>query len=409
MSDFSTNLILPYLQPAQAQKHITLNETLLRLDALVQGAVETRFLAAQPSSPVDGARYILPSGKTGADWGAMADHALAYWRDGVWEEIAPRSGFALFVRDEGRLVAFDGARWNAIGGETPNLLINGGFSVWQRGTNFSSVASGTYVADRWRTAASAMTVSRASDAPTGAPYALEANASGAWTIAQRIERASAIGLVGERLAVAFWAKSVSGSGALSVALASANADDDFSATTAIQTITLANPGATWTRFIAVFDALPSGVAHGVQLSVSRASGACRIAGVQAHKGADAPAFSVRAPAQEIALCQRYFEKSHNMATAPGGAPGGGNCSATVGAPGSSAYATLAFKVQKRVTPTFAVFDGLGASAKVSYYDTAWRNGGTPSVATANEAGFFVQGNIAGSLILNFDWTASAEL
>ena len=62
-----------------------------------------------------------------------------------------------------------------------------------------------------------------------------------------------------------------------------------------------------------------------------------------------------------------------------------------------------------MTPTFTVFDGAGASAKVSYYDTAWRNGGTPSVTTANEAGFFVQGNIAGSLILNFDWTASAEL
>lgn len=409
MSDFSTNLILPYLQPAQAQKHITLNETLLRLDALVQGAVETRFLAAQPSSPVDGARYILPPGKTGAAWGAMADHALAYWRDGVWEEIAPRSGFALFVRDENRLVAFDGARWNAVGGETPNLLINGGFGVWQRGTSFSSVASGTYVADRWRTGVSAMTVARATDAPTGAPYSLEASAAGAWTIAQRIERAACIAAVGQRVAVAFWAKSVSGSGALTASLASANADDDFSATTAIQTVTLSGLDGTWRRFLAVFDPLPSGAAHGLELSIARASGACRIALVQAHVGPDAPAFPHRAPAQELALCQRYFEKSHALATAPGGAPGAGNCSATIGAPSSAAYTTLSFKVQKRAAPTFTVFDGAGTAGKLSYFDTLWRNAGSPTVASAGEGGFFLQGNIAGSLIVNFDWTASAEL
>ena len=30
-----------------------------------------------------------------------------------------------------------------------NLIINGGFDVWQRGTSFSGVSSGTYHADRW--------------------------------------------------------------------------------------------------------------------------------------------------------------------------------------------------------------------------------------------------------------------
>jgi hypothetical protein len=115
------------------------------------------------------------------------------------------------------------------------------------------------------------------------------------------------------------------------------------------------------------------------------------------------------PATEIALCQRYFEKSHNLAIAPGNAPGAGNCAVSVGAPAASAYATLAFKVNKRVAPVFSVFDGAGTAGKISYYDTAWRNGGAPTVATANEAGYFVQGNVGGSLIVNFDWTANAEL
>jgi hypothetical protein len=76
MSDQSTNLSLPFLQPAQAQKHVTVNESLLRLDAIVQLSVVSATTSAQPGSPVDGAMYILPSGKTGAAWGAMANEAL---------------------------------------------------------------------------------------------------------------------------------------------------------------------------------------------------------------------------------------------------------------------------------------------------------------------------------------------
>lgn len=83
MSDQSSNLGLPYLQPAQAQKHVTVNESLLCLDAVVQLSVVSATTSAQPGSPGDGAVYILPAGKTGAAWGGMANEALAYWRDGV--------------------------------------------------------------------------------------------------------------------------------------------------------------------------------------------------------------------------------------------------------------------------------------------------------------------------------------
>ena len=92
MSDTSSNLILPYLAAGQAQKHVTVNETIQRLDALVQLAVASATTSAQPASPADGALYVLPAGKTGADWDAMGDSALAYYRDGAWEEIAPREG-----------------------------------------------------------------------------------------------------------------------------------------------------------------------------------------------------------------------------------------------------------------------------------------------------------------------------
>ena len=111
MSDTSPNLILPYLAAGQAQKHVTVNETIQRLDALVQLAVVSATTSAEPASPADGAVYILPAGKTGAAWGAMADAALAYYRDGAWEEIAPREGWLAVVKDGDQLLHYAGAAW----------------------------------------------------------------------------------------------------------------------------------------------------------------------------------------------------------------------------------------------------------------------------------------------------------
>src|SRR6185437_8122446 len=39
-----------------------------------------------------------------------------------------------------------------------NIIDNGGFEIWQRGTTFNSVASGTYTADRWSTDVSGATL-----------------------------------------------------------------------------------------------------------------------------------------------------------------------------------------------------------------------------------------------------------
>ncbi len=93
----SANLMLPYLAPGQAQKHVTVNESLRRLDAVVQLAVVSANVDAQPESPTDGAVFILPPGKTGAAWGPMANHALAYYRDGAWEQVTPREGWLAYA------------------------------------------------------------------------------------------------------------------------------------------------------------------------------------------------------------------------------------------------------------------------------------------------------------------------
>jgi len=109
----TANLVLPFLAVGQAQKHVTVNETLRKLDAIVQLSVVSATTAAEPASPSEGAVYIVPPGKTGAHWSAYANHALAYYRDGAWVEIAPREGWLAFVKDAGRMLAYRGAAWSS--------------------------------------------------------------------------------------------------------------------------------------------------------------------------------------------------------------------------------------------------------------------------------------------------------
>lgn len=114
MTEHSTRINLSYLQPAQAQKHVTVNESLRMLDALVQLAVVSATVSAQPASPVDGDCYILPAGKSGTAWGAMADGAIAQYTDGAWFSHAPREGWIAHVNDTDQMLVYSGSAWSAL-------------------------------------------------------------------------------------------------------------------------------------------------------------------------------------------------------------------------------------------------------------------------------------------------------
>ena len=58
MTDTSPILAMPYIQPSQAQKHVTHNEALSLLDVIVQLAVESAVLATPPATAVEGDRYM---------------------------------------------------------------------------------------------------------------------------------------------------------------------------------------------------------------------------------------------------------------------------------------------------------------------------------------------------------------
>lgn len=121
MPDQTPNLALPWLMPAQAQKHVTMNEALGRLDALVQLCVESRSVADQPASPGEGDAYLLPASATGADWSVHSEHTLIYFQDGAWHGVTPWSGLIAYVRDEGALRVFDGGSWTSLSGQITSL------------------------------------------------------------------------------------------------------------------------------------------------------------------------------------------------------------------------------------------------------------------------------------------------
>ena len=73
----TVSLGLPLLVAEQAQKHVTHNEALRALDAIVQLSVKDRDLAAPPGSPAEGDRYIVAASPTGAWAGHAGDIAVS--------------------------------------------------------------------------------------------------------------------------------------------------------------------------------------------------------------------------------------------------------------------------------------------------------------------------------------------
>jgi hypothetical protein len=117
MSDDATpRLSLPYLAAAQAQKHVTMNQALALLDGLVQTALESRSVAAEPASPTDGAIYLLPTGATGTDWSGKPAGTVMRFEAGAWSVLENQPGWLAYVKDEGGLIVQGaGGVWSDLG------------------------------------------------------------------------------------------------------------------------------------------------------------------------------------------------------------------------------------------------------------------------------------------------------
>jgi len=164
-----------------------------------------------------------------------------------------------------------------------------------------------------------------------------------------------------------------------------------------------------------------------QTSVVGTSGATfYITGVQLEKGSTATSFDYRPYGTELALCQRYYEKSYAQGTVAGtgstSGNGGGIVSSTLA--GSTAGNTgflplsIPFKVTKRTSPTLVSYDFDGTANAVRVYPADAKKTGVTAFANLVDTGGFqfmsFDASSATSLTsftngMMFSWTASAEL
>lgn len=113
MPDKSAILALPYIQPSQAQKHVTHNEALKQLDIIVQLSVAGFAATTPPAVPATGEVHALGPNPTG-NWAGHGDD-LAAWVDGGWLFVTPLAGWRAWGTTAGaatgELRIWDGSAW----------------------------------------------------------------------------------------------------------------------------------------------------------------------------------------------------------------------------------------------------------------------------------------------------------
>jgi hypothetical protein len=135
-------------------------------------------------------------------------------------------------------------------------------------------------------------------------------------------------------------------------------------------------------------------------------GSIDLTGVQIERGTVATPFEFRPFAQELALCQRYFQKSYSIATAPGTATESGNWAyylpIAVGSTANWIQSGPVLQVSMRTAPAIVLYNSAGNVT------TAW-NALDGSTATAWRYLNNTSGGSLGPAFLGYGWTASAEL
>ncbi|GAA6210060.1 hypothetical protein NBRC116601_33530 [Cognatishimia sp. WU-CL00825] len=130
MPETSPRLALPFIQPAQAQKHVTHNTALEVLDALVQPVVLDRDRTQPPAAPTAGAGHLVAVGAVGA-W-ASQDNSIAVWQGTGWLFLPPQEGWRVFVQNEGLQLVFAAGSWAAPRDRFDQLGVNATASAADR-------------------------------------------------------------------------------------------------------------------------------------------------------------------------------------------------------------------------------------------------------------------------------------
>lgn len=109
--NMTAKFALPLLMPAQAQKHVTVNDALMRLDGQVDLVLQSISRTTPPDTLVDGLCWGVPAGAVNAWEGQEGKIAIA--ANGGWIFVAPGYGRRAMIADQGVGAIHDGMTWVA--------------------------------------------------------------------------------------------------------------------------------------------------------------------------------------------------------------------------------------------------------------------------------------------------------
>ena len=232
-----------------------------------------------------------------------------------------------------------------------NVLINGDFKVWQRGTSITVTTGSPYTADRWCVTPGGtanFSASRQTASLDGFQYCLRFQRTASNTntsalyLSQPVETVNSVPLANKQVSFSFYARAGANFSAASSALnvrivTGTGTDGNYLAATltgqAFQLDTTATLTTSWQRF--TYSVLiPSGV-NQVQpvffytpVGTAGAADYVDITGVQLEQNLQPTPFEQRPIGVELALCQRYFWR-HTSRTNDGSVGSGVMYSTTV--------------------------------------------------------------------------------
>lgn len=431
----TTNLGMILVEQSQAQKEVTVNTALTRIDAILNTGAKDKDLATPPASPTTGDVYIVAASPTGA-WSGQAGK-ISYFNQ-IWQFVTPREGMNLWVNDENLFYTYDGAAWvvtSVSNPQTPvfrNVITNGGFDVWQRGTSLQTNGGYQFITDRWKFAQSSgsgnFTISRQSG--TASRYAARLQRDNASTsvadlyLQQPIEAQDSIPYRGKRLTFSIYlSKGADLSANVALAIYTGKGTDEgdvrnFTTGSAVASMSISavSIGTSPTLFsITTSVVIPSDITQlGVMVTKSNSGTASandwvQLEAAQLEAGTTVTAFERIGFALEYVRCRRYYQKSFSYGTVPAQNAG------TVGAVSMYSHAASAtfggsvfLGEAMRTTPTITTFNP--SAANTNWRDATNAADRTITVGTVGE-GLFVISGAGGAAAANnvIHYTASAEM
>lgn len=317
------------------------------------------------------------------------------------------------------MLAFDGGPLGM-----RNRIINGDMRVSQRGTNFATPASSTYTLDRWIVGwggAAPASITQSGSLSTFKNTLGLTGAAGNTTVSigQRIEALNCYDLIGNACTISCVIQS-STTQTFQWVLYYANSSDNFSAVTQISSGTWSATTSTIHNFSATVAAgsMVSGVSNGIYLAILPAnggaytSGTFYITGVQLEVGTVATPFERQIYSNQLAQCQRYYERSYEYGTATGAVTTAGSAQLPIGASASIFQGIIPY-VEKRAQPTLTFYDCAGNVSRATAFSAGGAaqtdNNNVIATSSGGQRGGWIRiSGLAGGTAA-YHWIASAEL